>query len=111
MMLAPPFFGFHEYPSYRHTPLAHYYNRHIYNTVIDVPDGIKASDIKFYTDEKGKYLHIYGTCENMKTAGEMKTSNTFEKRYTIGSNTDIKHLKANLSHSVLYVSAPKKNIN
>lgn len=110
-MLSVPSFGFHEYPLYMRTPLADSYNNHRYNVAIDVPYGIKTSDIKVSIENHGKYLHIYGTSKYIKSNGKMISPNTFDKEYTIASNTDINHIRAKLSHGVLYVSAPKKTIN
>jgi HSP20 family protein len=76
-----------------------------YEIAIDIPDGIKASDMKVELENDGTVLHLSG---GRKLEEKDKVSTTrFHKRFTIGPNVETDKITASLSDGVLVLTAPK----
>jgi HSP20 family molecular chaperone IbpA len=76
-----------------------------YEIAVDVPDGVKASDVTVCLENDGTLLHLSG--EQRREERGMVSETRFEKRFTIGSNVDTDNITANLSDGVLVLTAPK----
>lgn len=75
---------------------------------VDVPDGIKASDMKVEVDNKdGTLLHISGKRESVELEYGTKSMHRFEKSFSLGHHLDVDKLTGNLSDGVLVFLAPK----
>jgi HSP20 family protein len=76
-----------------------------YEIVIDIPDGVQASDMTVELENDGTALHLVG---GKKVEEEDMVSETrFDKWFTIGHNVDTKNITANLNDGVLVLRAPK----
>ena len=76
-----------------------------YEIAIDIPDGIKASDMKVELENDGTVLHLSGG-RKLKEKGKVFTTQ-FNKRFTIGPNVETHKIAANLADGVLVLTAPK----
>ena len=72
---------------------------------VDIPDGIKASDMKVEVENDGTLLHLSGKLELEKD--RTKSLHRFDKQFSIGPHLDVDNMTANFSDGVLVLSAPK----
>jgi len=80
-----------------------------YQIAIDVPEGIKASDMKVELEQDGSVLHLTGERKTEKNNRVVHTR--FDKHFSIGPNIDVEQLSANLDDGVLVVKAPKIHVD
>lgn len=84
-------------------------SRGTYQIAIDVPEGIKASDMKVELEQDGSVLHVTG---ERKTEENNRVLHTrFDKHFSMGPNIDVEKLSANLDDGVLVVKAPKIRVD
>jgi HSP20 family protein len=116
-----PFFSRRESP-FIHSPLHHHPGMALlrslspgyeikesdgtYEIIVDVPDGVKASDVAVELENDGTVLHLSGELRQEEN-GMLVSETRFEKRFTIGTNVDTDNITANLSDGVLVLTAPK----
>jgi HSP20 family protein len=77
-----------------------------YEIAVDVPAGVKASDVAVELENDGTVLHLSGVLRQEEN-GMLVSETRFEKRFTIGMNVDTDNITANLSDGVLVLTAPK----
>jgi len=73
--------------------------------VMDIPEFVKASDLKLELEPEGRHLRVTGEREETEE-GVVRTTR-FEKHFSIGPNVDATQLRANFDDGVLIVQAPK----
>ena len=82
----------------------------MYQIVIDVPQGIKAADLKVELAKDKSVLHVAGQRKAEKD-GCIMSHYSFVKHFSIGPNIDIESVKANLDDDVLIVTARKVHVH
>jgi HSP20 family protein len=77
-----------------------------YEIVVDVPEGVGASDMNVEVNDD--MIHLSG--ERKVEEGGMMSETWFDKRFTIGTNVDTDNITANFKDGVLVLKAPKVEV-
>ncbi|GKY91375.1 hypothetical protein MPSEU_000109700 [Mayamaea pseudoterrestris] len=76
-----------------------------YEIAVEVPKGMRASDMVVDMEDEGTCLHITGQRETEENGGRVRRY--FEKSFMIGNDIDVENITANLHNGLLVVKAPK----
>ena len=82
-------------------------NDETYEIAVQVPEGVKASDVAIELKNDGTVLYLSGERRQEDENGTLISETRFEKFFSIGSNVDRDNITANLSDGVLVLTAPK----
>jgi len=79
-----------------------------YQIEVQVPEGVRASDMKVTLEDDGSVLHVSGGLEKMNEEGRVIKKSSFDKLFTIGPNVDSDNIKAEMhDDGRLVLTAPK----